>query len=125
MTPAPDSGESHVLVDGNLTEEGVEAIEVLASAGLSLEGISGRLGVSRRALGRIREAQPVVAQALARGRSHLEEELAGCLVNLARKGNVAAVIFALKNLGWSDSPLNKSVFSAPHSRARNIAMPRT
>jgi hypothetical protein len=86
-----------------LTSAGIERTEALARAGLRESAIAALLGVDKDAWRSARKAQPEVALAFQQGRAGLEEELAGLLITQARKGNIPAIIFSLKNVAnWSD-----------------------
>jgi hypothetical protein len=90
-------------VPTRLTDVAIERVEALARTGLRQTSVAALLGISEDAWDRAKEQQPEVAAAFQRGRASLEEELAGMLVAQARKGNIAATIFALKNVAnWSD-----------------------
>jgi hypothetical protein len=78
-------------------------VEQLAAEGLSQAQIAHMLGVSPDTLTARKQDSPVIAAALNKGRVKIVHELVNLLVEQARAGNVAANIFALKNLaGWKD-----------------------
>lgn len=86
-----------------LTGTGIERVEALAATGLRQVSIAALLGLGRDAFESALEHQPEVRAAFERGRAALEQELATMLVAHARKGNIAATIFSLKNIAnWSD-----------------------
>ncbi len=86
-----------------LTGAGIERVEALARTGLRQVSIAALLGIGEDAWDAANRHQSEVAAAFQRGRAGLEEELAGLLVAQARKGNIAATIFSLKNVAnWSD-----------------------
>lgn len=78
-------------------------VEQLAAEGLSQVQIAHMLGISPDTLTARKQDSPVIAAALNKGRVKIVQELVNLLVEQARAGNVAANIFALKNLaGWKD-----------------------
>lgn len=92
----------------HVTDEGVEVIEALAARGNSAATIAKHLGIGDKTLQRLRAKDERVANAWTAGRGALEDELVGHLLNAARKGNIAATIFALKSMaGYSDNPRPK------------------
>jgi hypothetical protein len=118
MSDAPTSSvplPPLVLRDGEgptatftVTPEGLEVIEALAARGNSEATISKTIGVSVKTLQRLRGRDEAVHNAYAQGRGYLEDELVGHLLTAARKGNIAATIFALKSMaGYSDNPRPK------------------
>ncbi len=91
-----------------VTPEGLEVIEALAARGNSEATISKTIGVSVKTLQRLRARDDAVGNAYNHGRGYLEDELVGHLLVSARKGNIAATIFALKSMaGYSDNPRPK------------------
>jgi predicted DNA-binding protein (UPF0251 family) len=91
-----------------VTDEGLEVLEVMARLGHSSATIAKTLGVGDKTLQRLRARDERVATAWASGRGALEDELVGHLLAYARKGNIAATIFALKSMaGYSDNPRPK------------------
>ncbi len=90
-------------VPTRLTDVAIERVEALARTGLRQTSIAALLGINEHSWDKAKAAQPEVAFAFQKGRAGLEEELATMLVSMARKGNIAACIFSLKNVAnWSD-----------------------
>ena len=91
-----------------VTPEGLEVIEALAARGNSEATIAKALGVGAKTFQRLRARDEAVGNAHSQGRGYLEDELVGHLLASARKGNIAATIFALKSMaGYSDNPRPK------------------
>ena len=83
-------------------------IQALAATGARDEDVRLALGMSLDAWRRLRKEPavgPLIEEALATGRSLLHDRLVGKLLELADKGNIAALIYACKALlGYSDRP---------------------
>ena len=91
-----------------ITEAGLEVIDAMAARGNSHATIAKTLGIGDKTLQRLRARHEAVGAAWASGRGALEDELVGHLLASARKGNIAATIFALKSMaGYSDNPRPK------------------
>ena len=87
-----------------LKDDALALIQRMAAGAHNLDTIASALGLSRRALGRRFEADPVLKEAFDAGRASLEQELASLLLEKARGGNVTCAIFLLKaQCGWRDT----------------------
>jgi hypothetical protein len=87
-----------------LTEDERLSLAAWGARGLRLVDVAGKLSVSSNTLRAILQRDERAAMAWARGRAELAEELVGLLLAQARKGNIAAVIFATKAfLGFSET----------------------
>lgn len=79
-----------------VTEPGLKLVEDLAARGLHLDTIASTLGMHPATFRLVRQRQPEVQWALERGLAKEHDFLVGKLHELAKKGNVVAILFALK-----------------------------
>ena len=87
-----------------ITEIGCEIIRKYYRAGLCQTSIARRMGLSGGVLGQCKRRQPEVAAAFEFGKAELEDECSDLLMNMARRGNVIALIYFTKaRLGWRDN----------------------
>ncbi len=92
-----------------ITEAGLEQIRRDRANGCSLETIAGRLGISRTALGKLRQRDPRVEEALVMGHAACEDELVDILMKKARSADsdrdqIISAIFLLKSrMGYRDT----------------------
>lgn len=68
----------------------------MGAAGHRLQDAAARLGVSRRTLGRILQADEATERAWALGRSELHEKIISTLISKALGGDTIACLFLLK-----------------------------
>lgn len=88
---------------------GVLRVEELARGGLTDTSIARALKINRETFRIIRQRQPEVDEALARGRAVLEDELTDILLNKARNGETVAAIYLTKaRCGWREGDLPPS-----------------
>lgn len=88
---------------------GVARVEELASAGHSDTSIARALRINRETFRNIRQRQPEVDEALARGRASLEDELTNILLGKARSGETVAAIYLTKaRCGWREGDVPPS-----------------
>jgi hypothetical protein len=88
-----------------ITRSGLEVITEMAARGNSQATIAKHLGCAQSTLSKLVHDRQAVGEAWREGRGRLEDELVGHMLTLARKGNVAATIFALKSMcGYTDQP---------------------
>jgi len=86
-----------------VNEAGIALVETLARAGHDVVTLAGRLGIRHETFADIRRRQPEVAEAWARGRAAMGDEINDLLLDNARKGNMTAAIFLAKGrLGWRE-----------------------
>lgn len=83
----------------SITERGVRRIEQLARQGAPLAVIARSMGIAVEGLNGLRKRDPRVQDAIDAGRGEVTKELTGLLMEHARKGNIAAIIFGLKTFG--------------------------
>jgi len=83
-----------------------EAIELMASRGMTQTQIAHNLGIHKNTLSNHKLHRGVhVADAIKRGRAKGIEEVGNKLYDMAMNGNIAAAIFFMKNVaGWRDNP---------------------
>lgn len=87
-----------------LTRAGYELIEQLASRGVSVTTIARALGVSTEVFRRIRAFDDRAREALEVGTAIEHDQLVGKLHEAAMRGEIVAIIFALKSRhGYRDS----------------------
>jgi len=100
-TPRPGKGGAPVV---SITDEGLAAIETMASNGNSNLTIARALGVHPGVFRDLRDDDDGrVSAALDTGRARLADELTDLLLKKARAGNVTCMIFLAKaRLGWRD-----------------------
>jgi hypothetical protein len=79
-----------------VTDAGVILARKLAAAGHSMGSIAEQLGMSRSALGRARERQPELDEAIIAGLAEEETVLLSKLREMAARGNVVPILFLLK-----------------------------
>lgn len=88
----------------SITDEGLKVIAEMATNGQDLRTIAARLGCSHTTLLAIQKRDEATAEAMARGKAALSDELVHLLLTMARKGNVVAAIFLAKaRLGWREN----------------------
>ena len=88
---------------------GVLRVEELARGGLTDTSIARALKINRETFRIIRQRQPEVDEALARGRAVLEDELTDILLSKARNGETVAAIYLTKaRCGWREGDLPPS-----------------
>jgi hypothetical protein len=81
-------------------------VAALAARGGRHEDVARRLGMGRDAWRRIREEDERAREAFEAGRAELHEELVSKLIESARAGDKACLIFSLKALfGYRDNAL--------------------
>jgi hypothetical protein len=78
------------------TERTYVQVAAMAARGLRLEDIARRLEIGTTTFKRLKERDPRVLEAYETGSSELHEELVGLLIKKAKKGETAALLFALK-----------------------------
>jgi hypothetical protein len=91
---------------------GTILIERMAREGATDTTIARALKISRETFRSIRQRQPEVDEALARGRAVLEDELTDILLAKARNGETVAAIYLTKaRCGWreGDTPPSQQV----------------
>jgi hypothetical protein len=79
-----------------VTGQGRAMAEALAAAGFTDTTVARRLGIGNATLRECRKRDPAVAEALARGRARMEDELVHGLMRQARDGYAPAAMFLLK-----------------------------
>lgn len=91
----------------SITRAGLEAIELLARNGANDAEIARQLGIGRDALRGARQRDAEVDEAIARGRSRLDQEFVDRFVEWSRNGHVvASMFFAKTRLGWREDGAN-------------------
>lgn len=86
-----------------ITQRGLQIIRFYVDAGLFYATIAERIGLTMKDFTKCVQDQPEVAEVLAQGKAVEEFELKELLMGQARRGNIIAIIFALKaRHGWSD-----------------------
>lgn len=110
------AGEIVIRNEGGNTRRigraGVIRVEQLAAAGLTDTSIARALKINCETFRCIRQRQPEVDEALARGRAVLEDELTDILLGKARNGETVAAIYLTKaRCGWreGDTPPSQQV----------------
>lgn len=93
-----------------VTPAGLGVVERLAREGLSDTSIAAALRIDRETFRQLRMRQQAVEEALACGRSGLEDELTDLLLQRARDpkhpgGTVAAIFLAKARCGWREGEL--------------------
>lgn len=102
---------------------GIALVERLAREGATDTTISRALRVARSTFRDLRQRQPEVEEALARGRAVLEDELTHILLAKARGGETVAAIFLAKaRCGWREGELPPSS-SVTNNTQVNIIIP--
>lgn len=79
-----------------LTDLGYSVVAQMAAGGHSQASIAARLGMHQATLSTIKQRDPRLQEALARGYGSLEDEVVSTLVQHMRDGNVSAAIFLAK-----------------------------
>ncbi len=86
-----------------ITKEVLNKVEGLAARGLSQEQIAIMIGVDRDTIGKYKKINSDFSAALELGKAKGIAAVTNSLFETAKKGNVAAQSFYLKNrAGWSD-----------------------
>jgi hypothetical protein len=85
------------------TEDGCQAIMLLASEGADQWTMAHKLGIGRSTLQKWIKEDERVEAALAIGKAQLADECTHLLLTAARKGNIVAAIYLTKaRLGWRE-----------------------
>jgi len=101
-----------------LTDEVLKEIEILGGHGATLDNLRIYYGVRESKFYKICEENPAIVDAIFRGRTKTTFSVAGLLLEKAKGGNVAAMIFYLKTQGrWvehhipglTDTPRDKVI----------------
>ena len=90
-----------------LTEEGITLLEGWARDGLTDEQIAKNMGVSRSTLYEWKKRYSEISESLKKGKEVVDYQVENALLESALSGNVAAIIFWLKNRRsdkWRDKP---------------------
>jgi len=87
---------SHPANKRTLADAELQTVAAMAAAGARQEDIARRLGCDPKTWRRIRERDERVLEAFERGRSELHAELASKLIEKAKQGETAPLIFLLK-----------------------------
>ena len=98
----------------------LKKVETLAAQGLTEKQIYQSMGVSHDTFYRCKREKPELSDALKRGQSKGIAVVTNALFTKCREGNIAAMIFYLKNRdreNWSDNPESK-----PQSEALPITV---
>lgn len=93
-----------------LTEDGLTLIEGWARDGLTEQQIAHNVGASYSTLRAWKKQFPAILTALKKGKEVVDYEVENALLAKARAGDVAAMIFWLKNRRpdrWRDKPAEK------------------
>ncbi len=80
-----------------ITKEGLIKIEGWARDGLTNEQIAHNMGIAEGTLYEYIKKYPKINEVLKRGKEVVDREVENALLNEAKKGNVTAIIFWLKN----------------------------
>lgn len=72
-------------------------LEAWARDGLTDEQIADKMGINTATLYRYKEKYCEICEALKRGKEVVDVEVENALLNLAKSGNITAIIFWLKN----------------------------
>lgn len=111
VIPAPRAARLHQVkpqtdTRGSVTEfpkVDLDEIEAMACIGLSQGQMAEALRIQPSTFGRMVTNDPVINEAMERGKARGAKMIADALFANAMKGNVAAQIFSAKaRLGWSD-----------------------
>ena len=81
------------------TEIDLKAVESLAYRGLTQAQIADALGIAESTLYKRKKESKEIGAAIKRGRAKGVAVVAGCLMDLVKKGNVAATIYYMKAIG--------------------------
>lgn len=81
-----------------LTSKDHATVAAMAARGFREADVARRLGMAESTWRRVRDRDPQVVEAFEAGRSELHEELISQLLEKAREGNIACLLFALKIL---------------------------
>ncbi len=102
--PSPGGyGANHAILT-QITPKGCDIIQKYYRAGLCATSIANRIGLTPSTLSACKKRQPEVALAFEYGKAELEDECSDLLMNMARRGNVIALIYFSKaRLGWRDA----------------------
>jgi len=90
-----------------LTEDGLILLRGWARDGLTMAQIAHNMGISRTTLAEWAKKYPDISNAIKKGREVVIYELENALIKKALCGDVAALIFTLKNMKpkkWRDKP---------------------
>lgn len=90
-----------------LTEDGQRLLEGWARDGLTDEQIAHNMGINVATLYRYKNKYSGICDALKKGKEIVDIEVENSLLELAKSGNVTAIIFWLKNRRpekWRDKP---------------------
>lgn len=89
------------LGNWNLTQAGIEAVEVMATGGMSLTSMAKHLRIDSATFKKIRKEQPEVEEAIERGYSEMEDNLVAAAYRRAmddsRKDATTNTIFLLRS----------------------------
>lgn len=86
-----------------LSDEQIAQVEALASV-LSLEQVADYFGISKPTFYKIMERQPEVAIRFKKGKAKATVTIGKNLIELAKDGNLTAIIFYLKTqAGWRET----------------------
>lgn len=108
----------------SVTKAGLAAIEHLARNGANDAEIARQIGVARDTLRYIRQRDPEVEEAIARGRSQLDMEFVDRFVEWSRKGLwQPAIFFAKCRLGWREDGAPSPGFQIARADNVNIVLP--
>jgi hypothetical protein len=80
-------------------EEKLATLKTLSAQGESMEIIAQSVGIGERQLRTLKARHTAVSSALKKGRFAIVAEMQGLLMEKAREGNIAAIIYALKVFG--------------------------
>lgn len=80
-----------------LEPEGLLLLEAWARDGLTDEQIADKMGITTSTLYDWKNKYSEISEALKRGKEVVDVEVENALLNLAKSGNVTAIIFWLKN----------------------------
>ena len=94
-----------------LEPDGLLLLESWARDGLTDEQIAHNMGICRDTLIQWKKRFPDISDTLKKGKDVVDVEVENALLNLAKQGNITAIIFWLKNRKpdkWKDKPTTEN-----------------
>lgn len=94
-----------------LEPDGLLLLESWARDGLTDEQIADNIGISRSTLSDWKNRFPDISDTLKKGKDVVDVEVENALLELAKQGNITAIIFWLKNRRpdkWKDKPTTEN-----------------
>ncbi len=94
-----------------LEPDGLLLLEAWARDGLTDEQIAEKMGISRKTLSEWKNKYGDIGDTLKRSKEIVDIEVENTLLELAKQGNITAIIFWLKNRkpkAWRDKPIEES-----------------